>query len=342
MRSSGRLDSEAHPALKAASAPMVHNILMAPRGYRTGGPCAEAGDVVRSVAMAGDLFQVLSDCPDCRVASAVVELIDPGRAGGTAIDAHCRLCGRQEQMGVCTQAGADLRDAAAARAAISAWALAEQEPDSEAFCRNNLGGLSLAEVVECLGAGAPVDTSFDAIAYLFPGMAGAAGAPGYSADEADEAQAESPYESHPTLDVPLEALSPTVSLGQGPAIAARALVAVMQADGQTRPGERRFIDAFLAQAGLVPLAESDFRHWRPVDLGIPEAPRPIIDAMVELAHIDGQLDGAEWQVIREFARHWGEDLGPLEQRKAELSGRGDTGMARLWKNLRSIFMTEQT
>ena len=63
--------------------------------------------------------------------------------------------------------------------------------------------------------------------------------------------------------------------------------------------------------------------------------------MVELAHSDGELDAAEWQVIREFARHWGIDLAPLEARKAVLAQNNEQGLARLWANLRSIFMTEQ-
>jgi len=285
--------------------------------------------------MAGDLFQILSDCPDCRVASAVLELIDPGKAGGITLDAACRLCGRHVQMGEVVQAGASLRDPAAARAAIAAWAAVESEPDPEAFCRNNLGGLSLEEVVQRLGTGTPIDTSFDAVAYLFPGMAGAAGSSAPSVEEADV------YETQPTLDDPVPDLRPTLSLGQGPAIAARAMVAVMRADGETRPGEQRFIDAFLEAAGLAPLAAADFRHWRPVDLGIPDAPAPIIDAMIELAHIDGELDAAEWQVVREFARHWGLPVAPLEERRARLAEGNERGLARLWANLRSIFMTEQ-
>ncbi len=153
MRKLGRSVSGAQPAQKTTSAPMVRTILMVPRGYRGDGPCAEPTDVLCSQAMAANLFQILSDCPDCRVASAVLELIDPGKAGGVTLAAACRLCGRHVQIGEVVQTGASLREPAAARAAITAWAAAESEPDPEAFCRHNLGGLGLEEVVQRLGTG---------------------------------------------------------------------------------------------------------------------------------------------------------------------------------------------
>ncbi len=285
--------------------------------------------------MAGDLFQVLSDCPDCRVVGAVIELIDPARAAGTAVDAHCRLCGRLEQMGTLVQVGQSMKEPSLARAALAAWAEREGEADAESFCCHNLGGLSLAEVVRKLCDGEVIDSSFDAVAYLFPGMSGAAGAPAFDSRGAEETT----YETLPTVDDGPD-LAPTISLGQGPAIAARALVAVMWADGEVRPGERAFVDAFLAKAGLEPLSDADLRHWRPVDLGIPEEPGLIIDAMVELAYVDRVRDGAEWQVIREFARHWAQDLVALEARRGVLDRDLSSGMRRLWQKLRSIFMME--
>jgi len=291
--------------------------------------------MVRSVEMEEDVFQVLSNCPDCRVTAAVVELIDPGRAEGIAVSARCRLCGRHEQMGTLVQAGRSLRDPDVAHAAIQAWAEIESEPDPDAFCQHNLGGLSLAQVIRRLTQGQAIDSSFDAVAYLFPGMAGAVGALGTDAHGTEEHA----FAAQPTEDDPI-ALQPTISLGQGPAIAARALVAVMWADGEIRAGERTFVDAFLARAGQAPLADEDLRHWRPIDLGIPDAPGPIIDAMVELAYVDRVRDHAEWQVIREFARHWGQDLVALEARRRELDKNLEGGMRRLWQNLQSIFMTE--
>ena len=97
-----------------------------------------------------------------------------------------------------------------------------------------------------------------------------------------------------------------------PRLVARAMAAVMLADGEIRAPERSFLEAFLRDNHHPPITEDDLRPWRPGDLGWLEEPAPVIEAMVALAYVDRQRDGTEWRVIREFARYWRYPLSELE------------------------------
>ena len=119
-----------------------------------------------------EAFQVLSDCPRCRVESAVVELVDPSIVEGIAVESHCRLCGYATSMGQITSEGVRFREEAQARAALFAWAEAEGEGDLEVFCVANLGGLCVEAACQRLLAGQRITTSFDVVAFLFPGLGG--------------------------------------------------------------------------------------------------------------------------------------------------------------------------
>ena len=275
----------------------------------------------------------------------MVELCDPSRAQGVALESCCRLCGRLENLGSLVVAGRSLQDPAAARAALQVWAVAEGEPDLDAFCRANLGGEGATEVVGRLQRGEPVSTSFDVVAFLFPGMAGSFG---MGAEEAPPEPGAlvggSPVVEPapaPGVAVPRRAPTPATPEPEDPRIAVRALVAVMLADGVIRVGERRFLDRFTANAGLPPLGDADLRPWRPADVGWPSAPAPILEAMAELALIDRERDGTEWRVVREFARHWGQPLGPLEERGRRLEEATAPAMTRLWRALRRLVITER-
>jgi len=61
--------------------------------------------------------------------------------------------------------------------------------------------------------------------------------------------------------------------------------------------------------------------------------------MVELAFVDKQLDGSEWQVIREYARHWRCDLDALEVIRSERTVR-EGALSRLFSALRHLFFEE--
>ncbi len=312
--------------------------------------------------MTDNAFQVLEDCPECRVQSAMLTLVDPTVAQGVAVEASCRLCGRQERVGVVVTAGLRFVAIVDVIDALDRWAEREGEPDVEVFCRANMAGLSATEVSRRVVEGQVVETGFDVVAMLFPGMAGGGGGGGGGGGSTvpleelrdrrrGPAPPSRPAGSAPApgtipvspLPIPLEALQPrrTSDPFAKAAVAARALAAVMVADGQIKVTERRFLEAFLARAGLAALRPEDIRAWRPGELAIPNEPRPIVEAMIQLAHIDHEKDGSEWRVVREFARHWGYPLTELEARGRRLEESHAPIHTQIWRGLRSIFLTEQ-
>ncbi len=121
-------------------------------------------------------------------------------------------------------------------------------------------------------------------------------------------------------------------------IAGRAMAALMLADGAIRPGERRFLDAFLQRAGHAPLADADVRPWRPVDLDVPDNPERIVEAMVHLVYADRERDETEWRVVREFARHWGVSLERVDAMRKALDREHAGSVRRLFLVLRSLFV----
>ncbi|MEL6343503.1 MAG: hypothetical protein AAFV53_10240 [Myxococcota bacterium] len=275
-----------------------------------------------------DAFQVLSDCPNCLVEGSVIEILDPSVAQGVALEARCQMCGYQSRLGAVENPGERFMNIASVRLALSRWSAAEGEPDVEAFCVNNFSGLSSAEIGAHLLAGERVQTNFDVVAFLFPGLSGS-GASG--ASETAPVQRAS---SRAMVERPVVVTPPPVP--EDPRVVVRALVAVMLADGSVRPGERVFVDQFIAEAGLAPLQEDELRPWRPGDLGWPRQPESIIQAMVALAYVDRQRDGSEWRVIREFARHWGFSLKALEAMGEAAEHKAASSMKRLWWALRGL------
>ena len=294
--------------------------------------CAAAGGR-GLLAMMAEAFQILSDCPCCRVESAVVELLDPSVAQGVAVEARCQLCGYLARLGTVVSPGERFQTAAAAEAALRRWAAAEGESDLEMFCVGALGGHSLAEVCDRLVRGEPIGTSFDVLAILFPGMAGTGGGGG-----GEGAAVFAPTASMDGF-APLEA-PPRPVRWASPRLVQRALAAVMLADGEVRPRERAFVDAYLSEAGLAALEEDDLQPWRPGDLGWPADPAPVVGVMVELAYADRQRDASEWRVVREFARHWGYPLAALEKQGQLAEARVATAGQRLWRALRGLLFVQ--
>lgn len=304
--------------------------------------------------MQAELVQILSACPSCRVEAAVVELVELRAAPpdsptdrGRVVEGRCRLCGRWEREGAVLDRGIPFRDAVQVHAALLRWARTEGEDDVHAFVASGFGGLSTPQVVDALLAGRPVETSFDVIAWLFPGLAGAGGGGGkVEASELLRAAEAGPRGGGVVARSPArEALpAPEPPPEEAPVderrLALQALAAVMLADGVIRPGERAFLDGFARRAGLPGLDEGLVRPWRPTDLPLPRAPGPILEAMVELSFIDHERDGSEWRVIREFARHWGHPLEPLEALGQRREDQVAPAMVRLWRSLRGLLVSE--
>ncbi|RME24990.1 MAG: hypothetical protein D6798_09950, partial [Deltaproteobacteria bacterium] len=143
----------------------------------------------------------------------------------------------------------------------------------------------------------------------------------------------SPDEAPPPASSPAPPVDPR-------RVAVQGLLAVMLADGLIRPGERRFIDAFVARTGLPPLSEADIRPWRPNEVPRPPEPRPILEAMVDLCFIDRERDGTEWRVVREFARAWGFPLDELEAMGRQREAAQASAVTRLWRALRRLFVLD--
>ncbi|MFT4977549.1 MAG: hypothetical protein ACI8S6_003454 [Myxococcota bacterium] len=280
-----------------------------------------------------EAFQVLSDCPTCHVESALLEIYDPDILPGVPLESRCRVCGSLSEAGTLIREGVRFASANGARAALRRWALEEGEADLEEFCAGSLCGLSIEEACHRLLRGEPIETSFDVIAFLFPGMGGGMGA-------VEAAPAEIPDPAQRARLQPAPAARPAEPPAP-PRVLARALAAVMMADGIAHPSERRFIAARLSEAGQPDLAEDELRSWRPGDLGWPYTPGPIIESMARLAHVDGQRDRSEWRVVREFARHWGQPLKPLEALGARLAIEIETPFQRLWRLARGLVITQE-
>jgi hypothetical protein len=320
-----------------------------------------------------DPWQVLSDCPHCLCEAAVVEEMDPVHPAchlGVPARRRCRLCAWEQVAveepfaprhptslgrcpachkplseaarageGPCSHCGyaptlrevrapEDLRDEGEAVAALARWAAEEGEPDVGAFCVANMG-VAATVVVAALARRERVGTTFDVIAFLFPG----GGAPGATADP------RSPAIAKPvTAPAPASIEAPAATMD--PRTPARVLVSVMVADGTLRSGERTFVVRWLAREGLPPLGPDDLRVWRPSELGAPPPPEVrdrLLEAAVQLMHLDRERDGSEWRVIRTFARAWGVPDAALEAWDRRFDRRYASPMARLARALDRLF-----
>jgi tellurite resistance protein len=276
-------------------------------------------------------WQVIADCEHCNTRGGVLQLMDaahPACHMGIPASSDCQMCGQSEspgepefaprdplgsnrcpscrkplsvesrtagRCGECDWApeltrtpGLDLIDEAIVRESLTRWAGREGLTIGE-LCEGSLGG-SVEEVVQRYLSGEPVESSMDAIAFLFPGMAaGSAVGAVIGRPEAPEEVEE--VERHPD-----------------PRAAARLLVSVMVADGQIRAGELNFVTAFLEREGLEPLTPAEYRPWRPHEVGPIEShemAERVVQAAVELMHLDGERDGSELRIVRTFARAWG-------------------------------------
>ncbi|MFT7519073.1 MAG: putative tellurite resistance protein B-like protein [Kiritimatiellia bacterium] len=257
-------------------------------------------------------------CPACQKV-----LSDAARSGrGTC--GHCTYGPRLRE----THPPMALNTEDLARRALQRWSIEEGEPDVSQFCEAHMG-MQVNQVVRALNDRVPVDTSFDVIAFLFPG-AGGGGAGGGARGHADVSTPSS---------MSKEQLDPTVETTMDPRTPARVLISVMVADGELRPGEQRFIQEFLAAEGLQPLQDSDLRIWRPHELVPPppyELRHRLVEATVHLMHLDHERDGSEYKVVRAFAGAWGITDAELQAWDQAYDKRYATTMTRLWAALSKL------
>ena len=275
-------------------------------------------------------FQVLSPCPNCKIDAVLVETYDDAIVQSIPISKKCSFCGYEEEMLQVISQGGTWGSPLAALHDLETWAKSEGSDNVDLFCTSNLGGLSAQEVAERLYKKQEIPSSFDVLAFLFPGMAGG----GISVTIDSEPQ---------PLGDPLDteernAYSPPTH--EDIPVVARALAAVMLADGQVLEVERRVLDDLLQQFGDAPLLDSDLQQWLPVDLPIPKDPEALVRAMLEVAFADGELDETEWRVIREFARYWGCDRKKLEAEKEKREAPKQSAATRIWRAIQTLLFTE--
>lgn len=251
-------------------------------------------------------------CPNCRV-----PLGQAARSG----DAPCPGCGYRPTLEP-IRAPEDLQDVDRALWALRRWAQEEGE-DVDSFCQGNMG-TAAAQVARALAEHQPVSTSFDVIAFLFPG-----GAP-RGAAQPPKRPSEVPTLVSEVIEVPRE-LQP-----MDPRTPGRLLVSVMVADGTLRASEQRFVQRWLERESLPAPEPGELRVWRPSELGAPP-PEPIrdrlLEAAVHLMHLDRERDGSEWRVIVTFARAWGLDEATLASWDRRYGWRYTSLMARLGQAL---------
>ena len=306
-------------------------------------------------------FEALSDCEACLVESAVVELIAPRGGSGVVLESRCRLCLRELREGALSHPGERFAgNAAGARAALARWAVSEGDDEPARFVLAHFGGLGPDEVAEKLARGERVETSFDAIAWLFPGVGAvgggaSGGGAGPSAPEESSGQGSAPAgrasdsarpSTFPEVAMRRASIAPlyprtheSIPLHKQPVrVSARALCAVMLADGVASPADRAFIDSTLRAWQHPPLREDDLAVWRPHDLGWPHDAEVAVDAMARLAFADGERDATEWRVVREFARAWGVSLDALEVLGAKLDREHQRGLRRVISTLTGLFV----
>lgn len=270
-----------------------------------------------------DAFEILSDCAVCRVEGAVVEIVEPGRAAGLSVHARCRLCGYEARLGEVLREGSRPVSPEEARAALHRWASEDGETDLARFCEGGFSGLDLDTVCARLVAGEAISTNFDVLAWLFSGFVG-----GGVAAQAAVVEAEAPaLPEAPPAPPPIPS-------------AARALASVILADGSLSGNERAFADAWLIRQGEAPIAPEDMKVWRPLEVGRPEDPLPLLRALVELVWLDGQRDETEDRVVRELARSWGVSTAQLNGLHREMERRHAPLSFRAWQTLRALFVVE--
>ena len=267
--------------------------------------------------MSAGPVQVILDCSHCRVEGAMVELVDAVATRGARLG-QCRLCERTTVDGVETAPGRWFSSATEVESALSAWALAEGEPDVDVFLAANFRARSLPAVVDDVLARRRSETSFDVVAWLFRDRTGGQSVLGAGGDDVPAGETGSREASEGGPGAPGRGpggAAPGVgdAKAQGetrpratadPHAATVALVTVALSDGQVPAVERAAVLRECSGLGVPAPAEEDWRLWRPAEVGVPADPAATVSAMRRVALVTRLPDPSAGRVIREFARHW--------------------------------------
>ena len=258
----------------------------------------------------------------------MIEVHDPSIGEGVAIYAECPFCCCQYEMGHLIQAPIKLETEAEIHDALMTFMRSEGGKEIEEFCNANLNGLSFSEAKQGLLNKESLMSNLDVMGFLFSGMHG--GVDGVALEEVPL-----PEQEALTIESDFRISMSTSEIS----VISCALTSVMLADGIIQPEEERLLSQLLSQFNVPPLDKEDYRVWRPSELSRPLDPDRLIEAMIDIAFIDNELDGTEWQVIREYARYWRCDLEVLEKLRKEREKRPST-LSKLFSALNQLFFEE--
>lgn len=284
-------------------------------------------------------FEVLADCPLCRVESAVVEVFD-GRSilsgFGVPLEARCRFCDArwegatepalpavQPVVGRCPACKAILGPtapetrscAACGLQAVSRQTGAQASLESRADVEARLLAFALEEGYEAgqeLLDEAFCEVSIDELVGrlrrgepvqtsfdVFHFLFGHVSGGAVTVDRGGE---------EALREAAYQVAPRDSSVGRDPRAILYPIVSVMAADGSIDPAEERFVSAFLEAEGQTPLEPHEIRVHRPaeVERHIPRARRrEIVELMIQLATIDGYADTSELRLAKAYANAWG-------------------------------------
>lgn len=267
-------------------------------------------------------FHILHSCPNCLIEGVLIEAFEENTE--EPVSFACSFCQHEPSK----KEGITFVDAEQIKHHLHEWVHREGGKNVDQFCEMNFYGLSQEEVIDNLLNKEPIPSSFDVLEYLFPGFGGG----GISITSDEEQQdweepllTEEAYSYVPDSSIPVEA---------------RALAAVMLADGDWREDEERLINQILQAQGLSSVQEEDKYGWMPIDLPIPKDPEKLILQMMDVAFVDEELDESEWRVIKEFARYWGCDRKKLQAEREQRIGPPKSMLFRLWNSIRTLLFQE--
>lgn len=321
----------------------------------------------------GRPYQVLTDCPHCKVEAAVVELMDPLHPAchlGLPAERHCRLCAWREKaadepftarlplhLGRCPACSRPLTDAERASGHCphcdytprlevlhEPLDLTDAQVARDALMRWAVeeGEDDLEVFCQANLDGLDLDAVLERLAThttlhtTFDAVAFLfPSAGGRKGSGGGGSVTGTPVV--PTVDPePIAKAAPEMD----PHTPARMLVSVMVADGELRAGEQRFVDSFLAREGLAPLPSRDLRVWRPHELGPvpdPALAARLVEACVHLCHLDQERDGSEWKLIVAYADALGVPRAQVEAWGRDYDRRYAPVMTRLMNALGGLF-----
>ncbi|MBX3216042.1 MAG: TerB family tellurite resistance protein [Labilithrix sp.] len=275
---------------------------------------------------------------DGRVTGAEAAAPGDGCPGcGSALDeaireAHrCPFCGAHAIL-VDRLAPRGLTERAALEAALDTWAREEGLGSAHDLVDAYFVLPSLSEVLDAIGRGERVETTFDVADYLFSGGGAggaAAGEPAVMMRQDDEAPA--------TQRNPLPASLRRIG---GPREELLAIASVAAADGEASADDQAVLLRAADKRGMPPLSADDVRVWRPNEIDPPPTlvdRERVLEEMFQMGWADGQMDESELRVIRDYARAWGIDPERLRE-WTELYSFGDSNVLERWFRRIGLFI----